>query len=142
MNAQHTPGRLRLFDTYADSAIRDDKEKLVAVVLAEKANSARRLVACWNACEGIDTEDLEAGSVSIIAKLHDDAANRLLAQRDELLAALKAITEILDDEIKTATDEELARGLSDPQCLEHVKKELACVIACRAAIEKAEGGAA
>lgn len=53
--------------------------------------NARRLVACWNACEGIDTEDLEAGSVSIIHKLHDATAKRVLEQRDELLAALKDI---------------------------------------------------
>lgn len=50
---------------------------------------ARRLVACWNACEGIDTEDLEAANVSIIHKLHDDASKRVLAQRDELLEALE-----------------------------------------------------
>lgn len=52
-------------------------------------NELQRLAACWNACEGIDTEDLEAGSVSLIHKLHDAAAKQLLAQRDELLEALK-----------------------------------------------------
>ena len=47
--------------------------------------NAERLVACWNACQGIDTADLKSGSVSIIQKLHDDVAQRVLAQRDELL---------------------------------------------------------
>ena len=60
-------------------------------------------------------------------------------QRDELLAALKSLMEMLDDEIQASTDEQLAFGLSDPNCPEHVKSELKIVIACRAAIAKAGG---
>ena len=63
----------------------------------------------------------------------------LTAQRDELLAALKSLMEMLDDEIQASTDEQLAFGLSDPNCPEHVKSELKIVIACRAAIAKAGG---
>lgn len=67
---------------------------------------------------------------------------RLIASAPDLLAALKSVMEMMDDEIKKASDAELAFGLSDPECPAHVKGELACVIACRAAIAKAEGGAA
>ena len=113
MNAQHTPNTL-----YAD---RD--------IVAQGAVYVTHVMAM--AKEGLHEKS-------------DIAAE--LAHRDilcaDLLAALKAIMEMLDDEIKTATDEELSHGLSDPQCQEHIKKELACVIACRAAIAKAEGGAA
>lgn len=66
---------------------------------------------------------------------------RIKGQRDELLAALKSLMEMLDDEIKTSTDEQLAFGLSDPACPEHIKSELKCVIAARAAIAKAGGDA-
>lgn len=65
---------------------------------ARSLENARRLVACWNACEGIETDDIEAHSVNIIHKLHDDAAKRVLSERDELLAALKELAHTLDSE--------------------------------------------
>jgi hypothetical protein len=43
--------------------------------------NARRLVACWNACEGIPTEDLE--SKVVVGFMAD-----LKRQRDELVEAL------------------------------------------------------
>ena len=82
--------------------------------------NAARLVACWNACQGIDTADLLAGSVSIIQKLHDEAAKRVLSQRDELLDQL--------EKIATADHEAQFAALD--------MKGIA-----RSAIAKAEGGA-
>lgn len=52
---------------------------------------ARRLVACWNACEGIRTEALEHRSH--LLKAGDDQITMLTAQRDELLEALGHIAE-------------------------------------------------
>ena len=90
------------------------------------ANS-ERMAACWNACQGINTADLKAGSVSIIHKLHDEAAQRVLAQRDELLAALNLLKAAdFGANVKTADDE----------------KHMDSVAAfARAAIAKVEGGA-
>ena len=89
--------------------------------------NAERLVACWNACQGIDTADLKSGSVSIIQKLHDDVAQRVLAQRDELLAALNLLKATdFGSNVKTADDER------------HMDKVAAFA---RAAIAKVEGGA-
>lgn len=102
MNAQHTPGRLNvaveIFDNdgMPETVIQGlGAAASVAVALDFGANNpcmreanARRLVACWNACEGISTDDIEAHSVNIIHKLHDDAAKRVLSERDELLEAL------------------------------------------------------
>lgn len=54
----------------------------------EREANARRLVACWNACDGVLTEDVEAitGMDSFIVKF-----NEYKAQRNELLEALKFI---------------------------------------------------
>lgn len=95
MTAQHAPGRMnwkRRQDGSLFYVIGDHKTGPHAqgdIYIDE--DGMRRIAACWNACEGIDTEDLEAGSTSIIEKLHDQAAKAVLAQRDELLAALQVV---------------------------------------------------
>lgn len=66
-------------------------------VSASQAAYLERMAACWNACEGIDTDDLEAGSVSIIEKLHDDAAKLVRSERDDLLEAMKRIAQLSYD---------------------------------------------
>lgn len=103
MSGQHTPGRLLagvsiFWGQQVFSAVAADNTKKMVAVLgycgaddeAESIANLRRFVACWTACEGIDTDDLEAESVSIIAKLHDAAAKRVLAERDKLLEAQRA----------------------------------------------------
>lgn len=92
------------------------------------ANSDR-IAACWNACQGIDTAYLKSGSVSIINKLHDEAAQRVLAQRDELLAALQGILGYFDSGNSVPVSQATIRAGSDE------------VKAARAAIAKVEGGA-
>lgn len=91
------------------------------------ANS-ERIAACWNACQGIDTADLKAVSVSIIHNLHDEAAKRVLAQRDELLDALKAV----DGALREAWS---AGRLPASVIPAHIAQQ------CKAAIAKVEGGA-
>lgn len=87
-----------------------------------------RTAACIDACDGIDTADLKAGSVSVIQKLHDDAANRVLAQRDELLVALKAV----DGALRKAWSD---GGLPASVIPAHIAQQ------CKAAIANVEGGA-
>jgi hypothetical protein len=58
--------------------------------------NARRLVACWNACDGISTEALEmAAALGGLRDVSPGAA--VFSQRDELLAALKDMLSWLDD---------------------------------------------
>ncbi len=52
--------------------------------------NARRLVACWNACEGLDTETLESGRVTMV-----DATDNYVAERDALLRDKAELLEIL-----------------------------------------------
>lgn len=81
---------------------------------------ARRVVACVNACAGIPTDDLEASPEHGLPHLAEFAVS-LVAQRDELLAAL----------------ETLARSLPQIGCERAQMMDYA-----NAAIAKAKGGAA
>ncbi len=87
-----------------------------------------RTALCVAACDGIDTADLDVGSVSIIHKLHDEAAKRVLAQRDELLVALKAVDGALREAWSAGT-------LPASVIPAHVAQR------CKAVIAKVEGGA-
>ena len=52
--------------------------------------NSRRLTACWNACEGISTENLEYDlPVKELAQQYNEA----IRQRDELLEALQLLLE-------------------------------------------------
>lgn len=61
--SQHTPGRLTLVTQYAQPELRDASGELVAVIPAYKVENARRLATCWNACDGIPTNELEGKSI-------------------------------------------------------------------------------
>jgi hypothetical protein len=95
MNAQHTQGRASL-DT---KGIGIDLPNHIPIDIGQHAaaaqvvwkmedyersphceETARRLVACWNACEGVETEVLESYPAPL---------SELRAQRDELLEALE-----------------------------------------------------
>jgi hypothetical protein len=71
MNSTHTTGHLCVTGDGDTTSLRAfDTDELVASIEWDgepegKANeNARRLVACWNACEGITTEQLEAGALA------------------------------------------------------------------------------
>lgn len=115
MNSKHAPGRLSVYEypviladgktAYAKiSIVAPPKEQrylyfsigtvnlsaevtgLFSSDVEEAEANARRLVACWNACEGVDDELLED---DCIRKTREDR-DELLKQRDELLEALRA----------------------------------------------------
>lgn len=92
MNAQHTPGRLTVRGGYGIYS-NDGKTPVAGTCLpnsmpeSDEAN-ARRLVACWNACDGISTEALE-NMPQPFGSLLSTGFQDVVAQRDELLEALK-----------------------------------------------------
>lgn len=61
--------------------------------------NARRLVACWNLCEGIETEKLEQipPAVLLVHGVQWEQYLALKAERDELLAALRVAEESVGD---------------------------------------------
>lgn len=102
LNLHHSPGPLRiagretsglphtlvaartlLFRVYSEAYGDFDQE----------TENARRLVACWNACEGISTENLEDNApVLDLARRY----NKAIRQRDQLLEALKLAQNHID----------------------------------------------
>ena len=103
--------------------------------------NAERMVACWNACEGIDTAYLKSGSVSIINKLHDEAAKLVLAQRDELLAALKSLEYANDRRAEIVTSADYIKQMKTNGMSEALEDLDIARRAARAVIAKVEGGA-
>ena len=142
MTTQHTPGRLDVVNDTGEWAAEYDAEgttcsvglvtesgSMVALAVAYSPNifadpdptaNARRLVACWNACEGINTLLLEQLRVPLRDLNGSELA--LLEQRDELLDALKDLCNDIEEAGATPLDRP-------------------AYYKARAAIAKAEGGA-
>lgn len=94
----HTKGKLRIgtkytTDIYADRAGHAIARTVNPQSAYEDEANARRLVACWNACDGMRLEDIEALSaigngVASLIVYGDD----IKKQRDELLRELTNAT--------------------------------------------------
>ena len=79
MSAQYTPGHAKA----GGNGIHIGVQCLATSHTDPKARriqDARRIAACWNACEGLPTDALEKNPASL---------SQLLTQRDELLIALE-----------------------------------------------------
>lgn len=94
MSEQHTTGLLKLHTKYPKDIVTPDGHYTVARTLpqptiAVAVANARRLVACWNACEGISTDELETTGGAAVGWVR--TASKLMhvtKQHDELLEEL------------------------------------------------------
>ena len=93
MSAQHTKGRLYSLpgDPSVLHAEQGTRGRRVCCTMSfgdkdENNANARRLAACWNACDGISTKNLED---NLPVKELATRYNTVLAQRDALLVALR-----------------------------------------------------
>lgn len=156
MSNTHTPGKLRNARDVKEWSVSSDEfgataytdltsengDVVALVVVGEKSPwsrpdprpNARRLVACWNACDGISTDVLESLPDGLLAGTIP--YHELKAQRADLLAALKETWEVLD----AAGLINLTNGVQLGQTVWYVKAFDAKTRSI-AAIEKAEGGA-
>ena len=98
MKTQQTIGRLQVHHDHGWLVIESDCGELYIKV--EKGSGAlksmphaRRMVACWNACEGVPTELLEECPASF---------TELRGQRDELLTLLKQVVSSIDSHVDGA----------------------------------------
>ncbi|MDD2728298.1 hypothetical protein [Malikia sp.] len=101
MSAQHTQGLLAVNPTELDQITAADTGKEIArathfghsvdTIIA----NARRLAACWNACDGISTDDLDryygcqAGIDAALEEASLQYQLSVVVQRNELLEALE-----------------------------------------------------
>ena len=130
MTTQHTPGRLKVRG-FVNLRTEAGNHPIAScnpqgLYHADEAN-ARRLVACWNACDGLTTEHLEnidmlGGTLAGRFAAFHASERELMDTRDELLEALKGLLSGMFD----GPDESDAAAL---------------VTKARAAIAKAEGAA-
>ncbi len=118
----HTEGRLSVHGV----VVFDESGKIVCKMdcdlsgFFDAKENARRLVACWNACDGIETEDLESAmSVSnqplrenvMHSALIVEDNNRLITERTELVSAATKILDAVMDNASVPL--ELILGLKD-----------------------------
>ena len=91
MSAAHTEGLLAVRETRV-CLPRNEGGFDISNCPKAVAN-ARRLVACWNACNGVSTERLEDMGRPLMAHLIgcDERAARMVQERGELLVSLKAM---------------------------------------------------
>lgn len=109
----HTPGLLSLdkWRTVLDATgetFRVEGVSLPGRSSEETRENTRRLVACWNACEGSKTEDLELLGPDYIKPLID-----LIDQRDEMLDALKKIAAYRPLTFAECSDAEAIIGIAE-----------------------------
>ena len=123
MSAQHTLGRMVVHTDGADgwpllmiggpagrivanvnteSGVDTTKAPSIAFKPMPATENARRLAACWNACEGLSTDLLEnittvGDTLSARFEVRDNEERELIAQRDALLAAARTMSAALDD---------------------------------------------
>lgn len=76
----------------------------------ECEEQARRLVACWNACDGVQTDMIDAAGDGLLAKAlgsvgeKHDAMRFAEAERDELLAAVSPLVAMTFAEARAAQE--------------------------------------
>ena len=93
---------------------------------AKEAAIIRRIVACVNSCAGVTTEDLKSGAVMVCGSNQVAYFDKVLQQRDHLLAALKRTVEYHVPKINPFSD---AANLSAMSAIDAVENPSECLAA-------------
>lgn len=107
--SEHTKEPWKFIDVIGGCSVYAGRIKVLSYSYspnAENKANARRIVACVNACAGFANPEKDIPAIETASKMHFDQAmangqraSEYEAQRDELLAALKEVTECLDAQI-------------------------------------------
>ena len=95
----HTPGQLHYdyVPGYCGELLAENGTSICSFTDEPTNADARRLAACWNACDGLSTEALETEGSAVMGWTR--TASKLMratTQRDELLKALQSAVDALD----------------------------------------------
>lgn len=136
MSACHTPQRLKAFTLYAHPEIRTEGDELIATLQSGREPIARRLAACWNACEGIETSMLEREPyLSTAAYAKRKAVEE---QSTDMLAALIVAREFISTDRNSLSDNSTyPDGRMDPDDAAAVADYDAALVQIDAAIKQA-----
>ena len=89
----YTQGKLSIKECGQGSEIVNEQGEDITEFLngAFVDDDARRLVACWNACNGIPTEEIESGTAGFLHRYATvvDEREALVKERDELISILR-----------------------------------------------------
>lgn len=130
MSKEHTQARLRVPDDGTVGSIETEDGTSIGHTFQVSAHdqgigspirraNARRLVACWNACEGISTENLEDNlPVKSLAKLYNNTIN----QRDIAWGELREIREAIAANPEESTTDEVRRVMAQQARLQAAAK--------------------
>ena len=114
MNDKHTPRLLAVNPLRPDQICTSNGSHEIAAAtmhsVATAVSNARRLVACWNACQGISTEELVdiANTGGMLGPRED--ITRIAGQRNELLEALKGLMALSDHRVDLRDAAKAARA--------------------------------
>lgn len=105
----HTSGMLALHSPHATTVVCGGSPKVQVFKAqgypgsgyfpspSEARANARRLVACWNACEGMSTESLEAMPAHFFGAVGIERKTRVEQERNQLLFAIEQALEAEGD---------------------------------------------
>lgn len=104
MSEKHTQGKLivRGYSIYAEDRTPVADTCLTSSTPDNDHANAVRIAACWNYCNGLDTDDMvfavaAGGSVAAAFDAELKKNRKLAGQRDELLAHLEELTDMAED---------------------------------------------
>ena len=111
MSAKHTPGPIRYEyePGYCGELIAQDGMTIAAFIDEPSEANTRRLAACWNACDGMETQQVEQISqqgetLASRLALHVETEAKLISQRDELLEAIAGLVGCIDHGSENPTE--------------------------------------
>jgi hypothetical protein len=102
----YTQGKLSIKECGQGSEIVNEQGEDITEFLngAFVDDDARRLVACWNACDGIPTKWIEGGAADIL-----EHAVSLVKERDGLVAVIRSAQKSFEQGIKSDFSNILAK---------------------------------
>lgn len=113
--------RVSLFTVYAEPELRDEDSNTIAVFVAHRMEEARRVVTCWNACEGIADPENFIGRLRVLNEKVPTAEADLATLVSERDALAVRVSELEGERDAALADSERRHTLLKMQHAESVE---------------------